>query len=102
MQSEEPFLNPTLSISELALQVGLPTKELSVLINHNLNQHFFDFINNYRVKKAMQILSNPEKSKLTILEILYEVGFNSKSTFNAAFKKYTHLTPTQYRSNTLK
>jgi len=101
MQSEEPFLNPTLSISDLATQVEIPTKELSVLINHNLNQHFFDFINNYRVKKAMQILSNPEKSNVTILEILYEVGFNSKSSFNTAFKKYTHLTPTQFRSKPL-
>jgi len=97
MEREEPYLEPSLSISDLSKQVNLPFKELSVLINHNLNQHFFDFVNEYRIKKAMEILADPSKSDLTILEILYEVGFNSKSSFNTAFKKYTALTPTQYR-----
>ena len=97
MERAEPYLEPSLSISDLSKQVNLPLKELSVLINHNLNQHFFDFVNEYRIKKAMEILADPSKSDLTILEILYEVGFNSKSSFNTAFKKYTKLTPTQYR-----
>ena len=73
--------------------------DLSVLINHHLNQHFFDFINEYRIQKAMQILKNPSKKKLTILEILYEVGFNSKSSFNTAFKKHTNQTPTEFRNS---
>jgi AraC-like DNA-binding protein len=97
MEREEPYLEPSLSIYDLSQQLSLPLKELSVLINHNLNQHFFDFVNEYRIKKAMEILADPSKSDLTILEILYEVGFNSKSSFNTAFKKYTALTPTQYR-----
>ena len=65
--------------------------------NHNLNQHFFDFVNEYRIKKAMEILADASKNHLTVLEILYEVGFNSKSSFNTAFKKYTKQTPTEYR-----
>jgi AraC-like DNA-binding protein len=97
MEREEPYLEPSLTISDLSKQVNLPLKELSVLINQNLNQHFFDFVNEYRIKRAMEILSDTSKNDLTILEILYEVGFNSKSSFNTAFKKYTKVTPTQYR-----
>ena len=72
------------------------------MINHKLNKHFFDLINEYRIEKAMQILQNPKESHLTILEILYAVGFNSKSSFNTAFKNYTGLTPTEYRKRLLK
>ena len=102
MDNNEPFLDPSLSVEELATQVNMPTKELSFLINHDLNQHFFDFVNSYRIQKAKKILENQEKSNLTILEILYEVGFNSKSSFNTAFKRHTDTTPTEYRKNNLK
>ena len=95
----EPFLEPSLTIQELAKQVSIPVRDLSILINHHMNQHFFDFINEYRIQKAMQILKNPSKKKLTILEILYEVGFNSKSSFNTAFKKHTNQTPTEFRNS---
>ncbi|PZX95092.1 AraC family transcriptional regulator [Flavobacterium aquariorum] len=95
----EPFLEPSLTIQDLAKQVNIPVRDLSVLINHHMNQHFFDFINEYRIQKAMQILKSPSKSKLTVLEILYEVGFNSKSSFNTAFKKYTNQTPTEFRNS---
>ncbi len=97
MNTKEPYLEPSLSIYHLSKQLDMPSKELSVLINHNLNLHFFDFVNEYRIRKAMELLADTSKSDLTVLEILYEVGFNSKSSFNTAFKKYTQLTPTQYR-----
>ena len=74
---------------------------LSKKNNHYLNRHLFNLINNNHLKKAMNILKDPTKKSLTILEILYEVGFNSKSSFNTAFKKNTQLTPTQYRKNNL-
>jgi AraC-like DNA-binding protein len=73
------------------------SRDLSVLINQNLHQHFFDFINEYRINAAKEILRNPSKKEFTILEILYEAGFNSKYSFNTAFKKHTGLTPTQFR-----
>jgi AraC-like DNA-binding protein len=97
MEEKEPFLDAKLTIRDLAEQVGLPEKELSVLINHHMEKHFFDFVNEYRVEKAKSLLHDPAQSELTILEILYQVGFNSKSSFNTAFKKYTHKTPSQYR-----
>jgi AraC-like DNA-binding protein len=98
MMEKEPFLDPSLTILELANQINIPVRDLSVLINHHIDQHFFDFVNEYRIKKAMNILKDDSKSQLTVLEILYEVGFNSKSSFNTSFKKYTNLTPTAYRN----
>jgi AraC-like DNA-binding protein len=97
MSDSEPYLDPSLSIYELSKQINIPVKELSLFINHDLNQHFFDFVNGFRIRKAMEILKDPAKKDLTVLEILYEVGFNSKSSFNTSFKKHTNLTPTEYR-----
>lgn len=101
MIKEEPFLDPSLTVADLAKQLNMPTKELSLFINNDLNIHFFDFVNGFRIRKAMEVLSNKDMRELTISEILYDVGFNSKSSFHTAFKKHTHLTPTQYRSKHL-
>lgn len=97
MEDHEPYLDATLTLQKLAHQFGTHSRDLSILINHHLRQHFFDFIAEYRVKKAMNILADPSRKKLTILEVLYDVGFNSKSPFNKAFKKHTGLTPSAYR-----
>lgn len=95
----EPYLEPSLTIQELSKQVGVSVRDLSILINHHMDKHFFDFINEYRIEKAKEILKDVSKSKVTILEILYEVGFNSKSSFNTAFKKHTNQTPTEFRNS---
>ncbi|PLX11959.1 MAG: AraC family transcriptional regulator [Marinilabiliales bacterium] len=102
MTKNKPYLDPSLSIYQLAKQLDYSTKDLSVLINNSLNQHFFDFVNGYRIREAMELLSNTSKKEFTILEILYDVGFNSKSSFNTAFKKHSGLTPTEYRKKHLK
>jgi len=97
MEEKEPYLNPALTVKDLSGLVGIPGRELSILVNHHLGQHFFDFVNEYRIKKAMNMLRDPEFKQHTVLEILYEVGFNSKSPFNAAFKKFAKMTPTAFR-----
>ncbi len=97
MSEEKSFLNPSLTIQNVSESIDIPLRDLSLLINHKLNQHFYDFVNTYRIEHAMVILKSATKSKLTILEILYDVGFNSKSSFNTAFKKHTGTTPTAYR-----
>ncbi len=97
MMAEKPYLNPSLTIQDISNTIQIPTRELSILINHHLNQHFYDFVNSYRIEQAMEILKDTTKSKVTILEILYQVGFNSKSSFNTAFKKHTGYTATDYR-----
>jgi len=99
MVEKKPFLNSSLTIQEVSGDIGIPVRELSLLINHQLGQHFYDFVNTYRIENAMNILKDETKSKVTVLEILYEVGFNSKSSFNTAFKKHTGTTPTLYRKS---
>jgi len=99
MEQEKPFLNPYLTIKNISEEVHIPVRELSTLLNRELGQHFFDFVNQYRIENAKELLKNTSKSKLTVLEILYSVGFNSKSSFNSAFKKHTGTTPTKYRKS---
>ncbi len=99
--TNELYLEPSLTIRELSEQVAIPVRDLSLLINRHSNQHFFDFINEFRIEKAKQLIKDPANKKLTILEILYQVGFNSKSSFNTAFKKFTNQTPTAFRNKSL-
>lgn len=101
MAKEKPYLDYELSLEKLASQMDMADKELSVLINQHLGKHFFDFINEYRIASAKAILSDPTMAKTTVLEILYQVGFNSKSSFYTAFKKETGLTPSKYRKSAL-
>jgi AraC-like DNA-binding protein len=97
MQQSKPFLDPSLSLETLAERINLPSSELSLTINRIIGQHFFDFVNLYRINLAAEMLIANEQQPKTVLEILYEVGFNSKSSFNTAFKKHLLMTPSQYR-----
>lgn len=97
MEDHEPFLDASLSIYDLAGKLDMQVRDLSLLINHTLNLHFFDFVNRYRIKRAKELFNDPANRQVTVLEVLYEVGFNSKSSFNTTFKKFTGQTPTQYR-----
>ena len=102
MIDQKLFLDASLTMYDLSKHLNMPVRELSLLINHDLDQHFFDFVNGYRIRQAMEMLRDPDKKEYTVLEILYDVGFNSKSSFNTAFKKLTRLTPTEYRLRHLK
>ena len=95
MVGHQPFLNPDFTIQQLANETQIDTREISSIINHHLNQNFYEFVNQYRIEEAKKILL--KNRELTILEVLYSVGYNSKSTFNTQFKKTTKLTPTEYR-----
>jgi AraC-like DNA-binding protein len=95
--SEKPFLNPQVSLSDLSEKLSLSTKQLSQVINQSFNKSFFDFINTYRIQEVQQILKESKDDKLTVLEAMYDAGFNSKSSFNTAFKKETGQTPTEFR-----
>lgn len=99
MQEHQPYLDAGLTIQTLADSFGASNRDVSVLINHHLNQHFFDFVNGFRINKAKQLLQDKSDEKQTIQRIMYDVGFNSKSSFYSAFKKQTGVTPSQYRKN---
>lgn len=101
MTSKEPFKNADLTLNQLADQLEIPARRLSTLINKKFNQNFMDFINTYRIDLAKTRLANPNDPKETILEIMYEVGFNSKSSFNTLFKQKTGNTPTDFKRKSL-
>jgi AraC-like DNA-binding protein len=100
MEDEMPYLNPELTLNDLAEQLKIPSHNLSEILNTRLHQNFFDFINQYRVDEVKRNLEDPRKEHLTLLSIGLDAGFNSKSAFNAIFKKYMNLTPSEYRQNT--
>ncbi|MCF6349781.1 MAG: helix-turn-helix domain-containing protein [Flavobacteriaceae bacterium] len=91
------FLDPYLSLDSLAKKINTNTNNLSKLINNYSTYNFTDYINNFRVSYAKKLLTNKEYSTYTIIAIGLESGFNSKSTFYSAFKKFTNTTPTQFR-----
>lgn len=97
MENNKPYLKPDLSLDELSAMLALKPRALSQAINDIRQQNFFDFVNRYRIDEAVRMLTNPADKKITVLEVLYEAGFNSKSSFNTLFKKYTGVTPTEFR-----
>lgn len=100
MQNQKPYLNPELTLVELAEQVKMSRNELSALINNDINSNFYLYVNRFRVEHVKLQMQQDSNKQFTILALAYESGFNSKSTFNTIFKKLTGLTPSEYR-NTL-
>ena len=97
METEHPYLNSSLTIWELSNQLSIPMRRLSLIINGSFEQNFSEFINSYRIEAAKKRLQNPSDVNETVLEVLYDVGFQSKSAFNTAFKKMTGKTPTDFK-----
>ncbi|MBS1507211.1 MAG: helix-turn-helix transcriptional regulator [Bacteroidetes bacterium] len=99
MQNEKPFIQPDFTLQQLAQHTGIPSRHVSQVLNSSLQQSFIDFVNRYRVEESKRLLQEPNSQQMTILAILYDVGFTSKSTFNHAFKKHTGTTPSQFRNS---
>ncbi|MFH1197642.1 MAG: helix-turn-helix domain-containing protein [bacterium] len=97
MNSQKPYLIPNITITELSEKANIPARSLSQVINENYKMNFFDFVNSFRINEAKGMLKNPSLKDRTVLEILYESGFNSKTAFNRAFVKTTGITPTEFR-----
>lgn len=99
MRQKKPYLNNDIHIEELAKKISLPVRTLSNIINQHFNKNFFEFINTYRIDEAKRLLTAPESSNKTVLEIIHETGFGSKSSFNTVFKQYVNMTPSEFRIN---
>jgi len=99
MKEEKPYLNEELSIKDLAEMLEVSSKNLSRVINEQKGMNFFDYINHYRIEEACDLLKNRSRSELRINEIMYQVGFRSKSTFNQVFKNKMGMTPNAYRGS---
>ena len=97
VEQEKLYQETELTLQQLADRLELPPYLLSQAINDGLKKNFYDLINNYRVEEAKRLLLNESTQQYTILSVGFEAGFNSKTTFNTVFKKFTGLTPTAYR-----
>lgn len=97
MENEKPYLDTQLNLFKLAELHGSTVHELSSLINKGFNENFNQFINRYRVEESKKLLVSEQHQNLSMLGIAYEAGFNSKTVFNATFKKMVGKTPTEYR-----
>ena len=97
MKSAKPYLNPDLSLPQLATELNISSHYLSQVINEQFNLNFFDFVNGYRVEAFKEKITNPEFWNYSLLGIAFECGFNSKSAFNRIFKQTTGTTPSQYK-----
>ena len=99
LEQEKPYTDPDLQLKNLADHLGIPSYQLSQIINTELQQNFYELINSLRIAEAKQRLVDPANQHITIVAIAYDVGFNSKSTFNTAFKKHTQMTPSQFKKS---
>jgi len=95
-ETHKPFLEPNLTLIGLSEKLHISREELSETINKGFNLKFNDFINQYRVEEFKLKLAEGHQKQLSLLGIAYECGFNSKATFNRAFKKVTGSSPTNY------
>ena len=97
MEEEKLYTNSSLTLNDLSTRLSISTHHISETINSKLHQNFFDFVNQYRVNRVIQDMTDHKKSHLTLLGIAMDAGFNSKSSFNTIFKNYTGATPSEYR-----
>ena len=99
MVDEKMYLQPELTLSDLAQRLNSNVSVLSAVINNAFGKNFNDYINEYRVAEVTRLLNDPSVSHLSLLGIGLECGFNSKSTFNRAFKKATGMAPGELKRN---
>jgi len=97
MTTDKLYLDPDLTLKDLSSRLNLHSNHISRIINEKFEMSYNDYINMHRIEDVKEKLLNPETNTKTVLEIMYETGFYSKSVFNTAFKKFTGITPSEYR-----
>lgn len=97
MEREQPWKNKELTLADLAERLSTTPHKLSEVLNSQLEQTFYDFVNGYRVRYVQNRIGDEAVKHLKILALALDAGFASKSTFNDVFKKHTGRTPSDYR-----
>ncbi len=97
VEQEQVYLDPNLTLKKLSERLMIHYNYLSQIINEKLGHSFNDFINKYRIEEAQRKLLDPRQGQKNVLEIAYDTGFYSKSVFNTAFKKFTGMTPSEFK-----
>ena len=98
MSSDKPYLNPDLTLTDLATQLSISRNQLSEVINTGVGDNFYNFINKYRIDEVKRLMQEDSTKRFKIMSLAYDAGFNSKSSFNNIFKKIMGLTPSAYRN----
>lgn len=98
MDIDKIYRDDALSLQSLAKKIGVTPHILSQVINEQMSRNFSDFVNQYRIEEAKKLLQDANEDT-SVLKVCYDVGFNSKSAFYRAFKKFTNLTPSQYQKS---
>ncbi|MBP0905028.1 helix-turn-helix domain-containing protein [Mariniflexile gromovii] len=99
MQNKKPYLNSNLNLLNLAELFETSPHKLSYIINSGFNMNFYNFINKYRVEEAKSLLLNAKMDQYSLIAVAFEAGFNSKTTFNTTFKKFTNQTPSDFKKS---
>jgi len=99
MEEDSVYKNPNLTLSLLASELEISTKELSKFINDHYHMNFSEYINHHRIETVKKLLTAEEAQKFKLVALAEIVGFNSKSSFNATFKKMTGMTPSEYKKS---
>lgn len=97
IETNKPYLNPELTLIDLAKQLDISRNQLSHVINIGVGDNFYNLINTYRVEEVKKLIEEDSVKQFKIMSLANEAGFNSKSSFNSIFKKMTGLTPSEYR-----
>lgn len=98
MTSEKLFLDNELTMQRLAERMNISNHNLSEVINSKMNTSYYDFINHHRVEEFKRRIADPANDPFNLLSIAFDSGFKSKGTFNSIFKKFTGMTPSEYKS----
>jgi len=99
MITEKTYKNPDLTLFDIAQSLGTHPKKVSNTVNKGFNMNFNDFVNSFRIQEVIQTFQSQNTITKTLLGIALDSGFNSKSTFNRAFKKQMKMTPKEYFKN---
>lgn len=99
MEEKKAFLDMNLSLSKISQELAVPKHLLSMTINVEFDQNFFNLVNGYPVRHAGELLKSREYKDESILAVAFAAGFQSKATFNRIFKSHFKVTPTEYRKN---
>ena len=97
MEEGKLYLKTELTLQDIADQLNIPAYQVSQAINEGLNKTFYDLVNGYRVEEAKRLLIDPKSRNNKMLAVAFDAGFNSKTTFNTVFKKFTGFTPTDFK-----
>ncbi len=97
LEKDKPYLRSDYSLHDLCTAMNVSRRKLSYVLNEVMGKNFYGLINEYRVKEAQELLRQDATGQFKIEALGEMVGFQSKSSFNACFKKYTGLTPTEYK-----